>query len=75
MDFRLSEEQDALGQVVRDLCADRVPMDALRRLDGVGFDLAIWREFADVGVFTLRLPEFLGLGCVEAAVVFAELAR
>ena len=54
-------------------------MERVRALADVGgVDRALWRELADAGVFSLRLPEDdggAGLGMAEAALVFEELGR
>jgi alkylation response protein AidB-like acyl-CoA dehydrogenase len=79
MDFRLSEDQKALQQGVRSFCDGRLPVEALHELATKGgFDAALWRDLAELGVFSLRLSEDaggVGLGSADAAVVFAELGR
>jgi alkylation response protein AidB-like acyl-CoA dehydrogenase len=79
MDFTLSSDQEALQEAVRKLCEGRFPMERVRQLADVGgVDRALWRELADAGVFSLRLPEAdggAGLGTAEAALVFEELGR
>jgi alkylation response protein AidB-like acyl-CoA dehydrogenase len=79
MDFRLSEDQRALQQGVRSFCDGRLTLEALHELATKGgFDAALWRELAELGVFSLRLSEDeggVGLGSADAAVVFAELGR
>ncbi len=79
MDFRLSEDQEALRAGMRDFCARRVGIDALRELEGErSVDAVLWRELAEMGVFALREPESrggLGLGMADAVIVFAELGR
>lgn len=79
MDFRLDEDQKALQQGVRAFCDGRLPADALHDLATKGgFDRALWREAAELGVFSLRRPESeggVGLGSADAVVVFAELGR
>ena len=79
MDFTLTSDQDALQEAVRKLCEGRFPMDRVRALADVsGVDRGLWRELADAGVFSLRLPEDeggAGLGMAEAALVFEELGR
>ncbi len=67
MNFDLGPDELALRDGVRELCTRRFPMERIRK----GFDRAIWRELAEVGVFTLRTD--LGLGMTEAVVVFQEL--
>ena len=79
MDFTLTSDQEALQEAVRKLCEGRFPMERVRALAEVGgVDRGLWRELADAGVFSLRLPEDdggAGLGMAEAALVFEELGR
>jgi alkylation response protein AidB-like acyl-CoA dehydrogenase len=69
MNFDLGPDELALRDGIRELCTRRFPMDRVRK----GFDREIWRELAEVGVFSLRTA--LGLGMTEAVVVFQELGR
>ncbi|MCZ6784239.1 MAG: acyl-CoA/acyl-ACP dehydrogenase, partial [Proteobacteria bacterium] len=79
MDFRLTEDQEALRDGVRSFCEGRVPVEALADLEKTGgFDASLWSELAELGVFALRLGEAdggVGLGTADAVVVFAELGR
>jgi alkylation response protein AidB-like acyl-CoA dehydrogenase len=80
MDFELSDDERALADGIRSLCAGRFPLDRLRLAeDGDGrLDAEAWSELADAGVFSLRLPEAdggVGLGMAAASVVFEELGR
>jgi alkylation response protein AidB-like acyl-CoA dehydrogenase len=79
VDFQLSEDQVALQEGIRSFCASRVSRDQLRELDVRGkFDRALWRELAEMGVFSLRLAEDaggVGLGSADAVLVFEELGR
>jgi alkylation response protein AidB-like acyl-CoA dehydrogenase len=79
MDFRLTEDQEALRDGVRSFCEGRF---GLERLDETaragGFDRALWADLASMGVFALRQPESeggVGLGMADAVLVFAELGR
>jgi alkylation response protein AidB-like acyl-CoA dehydrogenase len=64
---------------VRSFCDGRLPVEALHDLATKGgFDAALWREVAQLGVFSLRQSERdggVGLGSADAVVVFAELGR
>jgi alkylation response protein AidB-like acyl-CoA dehydrogenase len=80
MDFELSQDEEALADGTRQLCAGRFPLDRIRAAEGqhVTIDGAGWSELAQAGVFSLRLPEDaagLGLPTAAAAVVFEELGR
>jgi alkylation response protein AidB-like acyl-CoA dehydrogenase len=79
MEFRLTEDQEALRAGIRDFCERRFGTDALRELEGErSVEAGLWRELAEMGVFSLREPEArggLGLGMADAVVVFAELGR
>jgi alkylation response protein AidB-like acyl-CoA dehydrogenase len=80
MDFEFSEDEVALADGMRRLCAGRFPLDQIRGAEGQGVTITAsgWSELADAGVFSLRLPEDaggLGLGTAAAAVVFEELGR
>jgi len=79
VDFQLSEDQVGLQQAIRSFCEGRVPLGQLPELETVGaFDPALWKELAEMGVFSLRLGEErggVGLGAADAVLVFAELGR
>jgi alkylation response protein AidB-like acyl-CoA dehydrogenase len=80
MDFELSEDEAALADGIRSLCAGRFPLDRLRAAeDGDGrLDAEAWLVLAEAGVFSLQRPEAaggIGLGLAAAAVVFEELGR
>jgi alkylation response protein AidB-like acyl-CoA dehydrogenase len=79
VDFRVSEDQQALKDGVRSLCEGRFSLDTLRELEDTGgFERSLWKDLAELGVFALRLPEEqggTGLGMAEAALVFEELGR
>ena len=79
LDFQLSEDQSALRAGIRSFCDGRVPIEALRELEKKGFDRALWRELAEMGVFSLRHAGVAraasGSACADAVLVFAELGR
>ncbi|MFC5636330.1 acyl-CoA dehydrogenase family protein [Streptomyces bullii] len=80
MRFRLTDDQRALRDGVRQLLARRFGHEALRAaVDGEGgLDRALWRELADAGFFALRLPEAdggVGLGLPETVLAFEEAGR
>ncbi len=83
MDFRLSDDQRALREGMRELLAARFPRERHRAAvdaeePGTGVDRALWRELGHAGLFALRLPEEaggVGLGPAEAVLVFEEAGR
>ena len=79
MDFRVTEDQQALQEGVRSFCEGRVAIDQLREIEqSGGFDRELWGELSEMGVFSLRLPEAqggVGLGSCEAVLVFEELGK
>jgi alkylation response protein AidB-like acyl-CoA dehydrogenase len=76
VDFTLTADQEDLRDGMRRLCAGRFPMARLRAAEATdGVDADGWRELEEAGVFALRQADGLGLGVVEAAVVYEELGR
>jgi alkylation response protein AidB-like acyl-CoA dehydrogenase len=79
MDFELDEDQVALADGVRSFCDGRFPIEVVRGLVGAGgVDRDRWRELADLGLFSLRLPECdggAGLGWTDAVLAFEQLGR
>jgi alkylation response protein AidB-like acyl-CoA dehydrogenase len=76
MDFRLDEQQLELQATVRRFCEARFAPARIREREGRPVDPAAWREMAELGVFALLVPAArggLGLGVVEAAIVFEQL--
>ena len=83
MDFELSDDEVALAEGIRSLCAGRFPLDLLRGAEDPGrgrglVDADGWSVLAEAGVFSLQVPESaggVGLGMAAGAVVFEELGR
>ncbi|MEU9405465.1 acyl-CoA dehydrogenase family protein [Streptomyces sp. NPDC048281] len=80
MRFRLTRDQEAVRQGMRELLGRRFDGAALRAAAGgpVRLDRALWRELGAAGFFALRLPEAdggVGLGLPEAVLVFEEAGR
>jgi alkylation response protein AidB-like acyl-CoA dehydrogenase len=78
MDFQLTEDQQALQSGLRSFCEDRYAFEKIAELEKAPLERTRWRELAEMGVFSLRLPEAqggVGLGMAEAVLVFAELGR
>jgi len=73
MEFALSEEQRLFADSLRNLLADRLPVEALRRHAeiGNGFDAELWESLTELGLPGLLVPERFGgagLGVLDAAV-------
>ena len=63
MDFRFSEEQQAIAELAGQVLADRSTHERLRELeraDGPRFDRDLWKELAHVGVLGASVPEAHG---------------
>ncbi|MFI8961580.1 acyl-CoA dehydrogenase family protein [Streptomyces sp. NPDC053493] len=80
MDFRLTDDQQALRRGVRALLDRRFDRTALRAAVDAGgvLDRELWRELGAAGFFALRLPEEaggVGLGLPEAVLLFEEAGR
>lgn len=60
MDFRFSEEQQAIADLAGQVLTDRSTHERLRKLergDGPRFDPALWAELAQLGVLGVNIPE------------------
>ncbi|MGP3978065.1 acyl-CoA dehydrogenase family protein [Streptomyces sp. 8N114] len=83
MDFRLTDDQEALRRGMRELLAARFGREALRAAvdgaeQGTALDVGLWRELGEAGLFALRAPESsggVGLGLPEVVLVFEEAGR
>ncbi len=72
MDFGVDDDQQAMRDAVRALCADRFALDRVAEREGLAADAATWDALAQLGVLGL-LAEGSGLGPVEATLAFEEL--
>jgi alkylation response protein AidB-like acyl-CoA dehydrogenase len=82
MDFELDDEERALGESVRAICASRFPLERLQALSADKspdpYDETGWKSLAEAGVFSLQVSEDaggVGLGMGASSVVFEELGR
>ncbi|QDQ12159.1 acyl-CoA dehydrogenase [Streptomyces spectabilis] len=79
MDLQPDDDQRALRDGFRALLSGRFGRDALRAaVAAPGLDRRLWRAVGDAGFFALCVPEArggLGLGAVEAVLVFEEAGR
>jgi alkylation response protein AidB-like acyl-CoA dehydrogenase len=80
MDLDWSEEQVALRDMVRGVCAQYAPLEVVRQMedDPTGYPTELWKQLGELGVTGLLIPEAYGgagLTHLEAAVVYEELGR
>jgi alkylation response protein AidB-like acyl-CoA dehydrogenase len=78
--FQLTDEQQQLRAMVRDLAANRGSSERVRQvmLDEGGFDAATWKELAELGLVGLAVAEEhggAGASFLELSIVFEELGR
>ncbi len=80
MDFTLSQAQDELGALARQILTDLATPQRLREVEASGtrFDAALWAELAKAGILSAALPESVGgagLGLLEQCSVLIEIGR
>ncbi|MEO3783756.1 acyl-CoA dehydrogenase family protein [Actinocorallia sp. B10E7] len=79
MDLTLNTDQKDLRAALREYLADAWSPERLRAAsDGVPFDRQAWKALAEMGVFSVTLPEErggMGLGLADAVILFEELGR
>jgi alkylation response protein AidB-like acyl-CoA dehydrogenase len=80
MDFDFSEEQGMLRDVAREFLTEQCPPEHARKMfeDARGYDPAIYRKLADLGILGLPFPEEYGgtgLGMVDQTIVLEEMGR
>ena len=80
MNFSLTEEQEAVRDLARQILADRVGHERSKELEtsGTWFDPELWRELAAANLPGIALPEAVGgsgLGILEVCLVLEEAGR
>ncbi len=82
MAMTYSEDQTMLKDMVAPFLAENAPVKHLRTLrdsaDPTGFAKGLWRQFAEMGITGILIPEAeggMGLGHVEAGIVLEEIGR
>lgn len=80
MDLSHTEEQQLFRKSVREFVTDRLPYERLAEIaDGdEGWDPALWKEAAGLGLAGISVPEDqggAGMGFLEEAIVSEELGR
>ena len=72
MQFSFDDDQLAMRDAIRAVCADRLALTDVASREGGPADPATWRGLADLGVLGM-LVDGSGVGIVEATIVFEEL--
>ncbi len=80
MDFELSEDQQALRDLVRQILEREVTLDRLKAIEaaGEGVDDALWSTLTEANLLGLAVPEAfggMGLGLLELCVLLEEVGR
>jgi alkylation response protein AidB-like acyl-CoA dehydrogenase len=78
MNFELSEDQQLLRETFARYLNENSSMSRVRAAQPSGFDPALWTDLAELGAFSLRVPEDaggVGLGLLDAAVFMEEVGR
>ncbi|MEI9926686.1 MAG: acyl-CoA dehydrogenase family protein [Sphingomonas sp.] len=82
MPLYLTDEQQMLRDTAKQFVAEHAPVSHMRQLrdenDATGFSRTLWKQFAELGLTGILVPETdggLGLGHVEAGVVLEEIGR
>ena len=74
MHFRLDDDQVAMRDAVRALCADHFDLTAMARREGEPAAPDVWSALADLGVLAMLDGDpTAGIGVMETAIVFEEL--
>jgi alkylation response protein AidB-like acyl-CoA dehydrogenase len=78
MNFELSEDQQLMRETFARFLNEESTMERVRAALPSGFDQALWTGLAELGAFSLRVPQSaggLGLGLLDAAVLMEEAGR
>ena len=82
MPLYLTDEQQMLRDTAKDFIAEHAPVSHMRGLrdanDATGFRRDLWKQFAEMGLTGILIPEAdggLGLGHVEAGLILEEIGR
>ena len=79
MDLGLKDDQQMLRDTFARFLDEKSSMDRVRQANaGGGFDRELWRGLAELGTFSMRVPEAsggLGLGTLDAVLVMEEAGR
>ena len=80
--FELNEEQQMLQEQAKRFFQEKMPVAHLRKLrdakDGLGFDKALWKEMAELGLTGTLIPETYGgteFGALGLCLILEEAGR
>ncbi len=80
MELEFTPEQEMLRRTVRGVCESYSPLSVVRELedDPTGYSSELWKQFAELDLIGLLLPEHsggAGMGALEGIVLYEELGR
>src|SRR5579864_853637 len=78
VNFELSQDQQLMRETFLRFLNEESTLERVRAALPGGFDQALWTGLAELGAFSLRVPESsggLGLGLLDAAVLMEEAGR
>jgi 3-oxochol-4-en-24-oyl-CoA dehydrogenase len=78
VNFAYSEDQQMMRETFARLLTEQSSMTRVRAALATGFDKDLWRGLAEVGAFSLRVPEAsggVGLGILDAGILMEEVGR
>jgi len=80
MNFRFTEEQDALRELAREILENEVSLERLKETEAAGgfFDRETWARLAESNLLGLAVPETqggMGMGFLELCILLVEVGR
>lgn len=80
MDFRFTEEQDALRELAREILENEISPERLKESEAAGefFDREGWSRLAESNLLGLAVPEAqggMGMGFLELCILLVEVGR
>jgi alkylation response protein AidB-like acyl-CoA dehydrogenase len=80
MDFRFTEEQEALRDLAREIFENEVSPERLKEVEAAGefFDRELWARLAESNLLGLAIPEAqggMGMGFMELCLLCSEMGR
>jgi alkylation response protein AidB-like acyl-CoA dehydrogenase len=81
MDFSITDDQQSLQMLAREILTDVVTHDHLKKLEADSwsiFDRELWQKLADAGIAGIAVPESAGgagLGFIEVGLVLEQVGR